>query len=449
MLTNEQPTRLPIHRALRKISKVQHPEPQSVQTEITSVTLIHNNNIVVVGTHQNRALRLVEFDQLEVIDIRFNTNTKQGWFSAEGYISKTGEQPSTIVTDFNEGRFSDATIHNSPDGNMGSVGGLIGEWIVGPDWNGMTIQLLHCTEFATRVAAQAQFPIQMGIAGDSYNDSDSVQLAMCAGKIGDPYNDLGPYGITPLSDQERVVGFGAQSDPAGQNVESSMGFNVQPIAIGRGNATIELRVSLDNTQYTHVRFSNLPDGATLSRGKSVAQGIVEVDRNDLSGITITPAPDHCSDFVIMVSPADGDCVYPKLAKTINVRKSATPDNRPVRINELAMVSGHYGHLPLHLRPENIIGREHYRLTLDGFPEFVKLSAGQRVGDRWQVRFDQLASLRITAETVKDTTDWLDYYRDYCYKIFNISYSSLADDFATDQSDEGHSNFMFYIFQRKT
>lgn len=161
---------LPIRSSLAKHKEAtnqNHPFPTTgLVTRMVSMDLILNDQVVQLEKANNRlggndCLSVCVDDTLRVSNVKFNSNSDDGVFAAEGYISRPGTEPQTQILDFNDGRFSLIDDQFSLDGNEGTIDGLIGSWTVRPEWTELNVNLIHYTAEATKIAATVKIHLSI------------------------------------------------------------------------------------------------------------------------------------------------------------------------------------------------------------------------------------------------------------------------------------------------
>ena len=120
------------------------------------------NGEVRTLTPANSTLDLVEGDQMEVIEIGFQSTETTGVFAAEGYVSKIGDLSSASLIDYNDGRFSGGKRDAVANGSSGVIGGLANPWVVESGWDRLTINLMHYDADSTEVGARFFAQLQVG-----------------------------------------------------------------------------------------------------------------------------------------------------------------------------------------------------------------------------------------------------------------------------------------------
>ncbi len=223
-------------------------------------------------------------------------------------------------------------------------------------------------------------------------------------------------------------------------------FSVEAVAAGNEDDSIRLRIEADHKQFTHVRISNLPAGAELNRGELRSDGSYEVKVPHLNQLKLTPPANSDADFTLSVTPIDGDVVWHQLTETIDVQVNAVVDGGFFDVANFAIVNGASGPLPYDFGFEDTDGSEQHTVTLSGLPDFISLSAGERVGGDWVLDLDDLVDLQIRADYVSDFSGFsetnLGFYRRFDVKVVVRSVETASGEWL-----ENEDSFTFVAFQR--
>ncbi len=268
-------------------------------------------------------------------------------------------------------------------------------------------------------------------------------------------NDDGTFSYRPTKDFSGTDEFSytvsdgvSTSDPALVQIQVEQpGFAVESKAKGDEDSVIDLSIKVDSDRFTHVRVSNVPDGASLNGGNSVADGSFHVDVAELDGLAITPPANSDASFELTVTPFDGSTAYVNLTETLTVDVNAVVDGGHVDVANFGIVTGASGRLPFRFAFDDLDGSENHTVTFHNLPDFISLSAGEKIGDDWVLRYDDLADLRIESTRVEDISGFSS-SRGYYFKRFDARVTAFSAEDASGDSIEHVEEFYFYAFQRK-
>lgn len=227
------------------------------------------------------------------------------------------------------------------------------------------------------------------------------------------------------------------------NVESKK-FDVEPTASGDEDSAIELQITSD---FDRIRIEGVPQGAALSQGDHLGDGVYELTSDELDGLTISPPEHSDQDFQLTVMPLGTESADFDSAKTIDVTVNAVIDGGTVEFSDFGIVTGKKGDVPVASKFLDNDGSESHRIVLSGLPDFVTLSNGEQSGSDWILTADDLEDLEIKANKVDDVSDWERYDNKYVFTKFTISF--VVESFEENSSDEMRydGEFEFFAFQR--
>ena len=196
-------------------------------------------------------------------------------------------------------------------------------------------------------------------------------------------------------------------------------FDVSPVAIGNEDSEIELKISTD---FEQVRIDGVPEGAVLSHGQPVGEGVYDLQTGDLSGLTLSPALNSDADFLLTVTPGENGVFDDNLSKTIEVVVNAVVDGGNVEFSDFGIVTGKSGRMPITGGFTDVDGSESHRITINGLPDFITFSAGTFDGVAWTLEASDLDRLKITAMKVDDLSDWERLNKKNYAKKFEVRYA---------------------------
>ncbi|MFI4882012.1 MAG: beta strand repeat-containing protein [Phycisphaerales bacterium JB064] len=225
---------------------------------------------------------------------------------------------------------------------------------------------------------------------------------------------------------------------------------------GAEDTTIPLDISavmsdLDGSESLTLKIAGVPDGATLSAGNNLGNGVWELTPGQLDDLTITPAEDFDESFTLTVTATSTDAGGSHASTTQQLHVSIDPVAETPVLQVMPAAGVEDQPIPLHITAASADpdGSETISVVIQGVPDGATLSAGEAQGDgSWQLTQDDLAGLTIslpadssddftltittTAEetngSVRDTTATLD-----------VSVAGVAD--APDLSASGVQGFV--------
>jgi Ca2+-binding RTX toxin-like protein len=159
--------------------------------------------------------------------------------------------------------------------------------------------------------------------------------------------------------------------------------------------TLDIDAGLtDSSEVLTVTISGVPEGATLSAGTDNGDGTWALGSDQLAGLTITPADDFSGSFELGVTAtsADGSDVATTTG-SITVDVAGVADAPTLEVSD---ASG-YEDRPIALDLDAVLtdASEVLSVTISGFPDGARLSAGTNNGDgSWTLSPDQLDGLRV-------------------------------------------------------
>ncbi|WP_341363265.1 Ig-like domain-containing protein [Thalassospira sp. SN3W] len=168
-------------------------------------------------------------------------------------------------------------------------------------------------------------------------------------------------------------------------------------ASGSEDSAISLDIDAgltDSSEVLTVTISGVPEGATLSAGTDNGDGTWTLGSDQLAGLTITPADDFSGSFELGVTAtsADGSDVATTTG-SITVDVAGVADAPTLEVSD---ASG-YEDRPIALDLDAVLtdASEVLSVTISGFPDGARLSAGTNNGDgSWTLSPDQLDGLRV-------------------------------------------------------
>ena len=293
------------------------------------------------------------------------------------------------------------------------------------------------------------------------NDLDAEQDALQVNEFTQPkngevtVNDDGTFSFTP---EEGFVGTdeftysisdgNSDSNFATVEVEVDLKFKVANQAAGDEDTAIALQIDADPKQVTHVQISNVPDAATLSQGELVEAGTYEVSVEDLANLTVTPETNSDASFDLKVTAFNGHTEFLNSAQTIEVSVNAVADGGNLNVLNFGIVTGTSGSLPYKFGFADLDGSEQHTVTLNGLPDFVSLSAGERVGRAWVLDLADLEDLQIRADVVKDTSGFT---RSFGFSVmrYEVNVAFTSTELSNRDQVTGTDRFTFIAIQRES
>ncbi len=576
-------------------------DSDAVQSSEIVELLVEVNGSQRLLTPSDNLLELVAGDQVNVVEINFNSTANQGVFAAEGYVNKINDLSSASLIDYNDGRFSERSANAEATGGEGSVGGLMEGWTVESGWDRMTINLMHYTESSTDVASRFFVQMQVGqpdfefdiealeqiknqeiqvgnevsiparwfngLEGrfhnyaevDIYHSSDMETIVWAGAVVGntdesssvegeflntrtddsfskhwtpelegeyvlkyylDPEavaaesneanneheirltvdsaappeavddhfdshaesldvlaNDLpnqadeelkvaeftqpehgkvslnedGTLQYTPEDDFTGVDKFtytatdGDQdSNEASVTIDVTKRFDVTSSLTGLEDTPIKLQIESD---YDAVLVSGLPKDAELNFGKSAGKGSYRVNQDNLAGLELTPPPQSDADFQLTVTPVDGKSKLKDLSQTIDIEVKPVVDGGRVHFQDFGIVTGSSGKMPLEARFPDLDGSESHRIVVTGLPDFLSLSKGDQEDSHWNLKVDDLKSLKVSSEKVADVSGWTEYHDKYVYKPFEVAFDVESVEADGGEFVKFSGTFKIYVWQK--
>ena len=236
------------------------------------------------------------------------------------------------------------------------------------------------------------------------------------------------------------------TDTANVTVESSTdGFKVNPVASGDQSEEISLQVKADANEFSHVRVSNVPDGAKLSAGEQTTRGSFDVPVSELGQLSVALPQDFSSDFELALTPVSGDVAYYDLTEAVKVdvvESTTGPETDPNV--DFGLVTGYEAKMPYSLQLENLGQSEGQTVVFSGLPEFVYLSAGERADNgNWLLQADDVEDLRIGASRVDDLSGFTAYGDYGFYEAYTVDVALQSNTSETLSKDQ----FDFYAIQK--
>lgn len=184
------------------------------------------------------------------------------------------------------------------------------------------------------------------------------------------------------------------ADTPDQSVNNVSGQEDTAIAIDVSSALT------DSSETLSVQISNVPNGATLSHGTDLGNGIWSVDPADLSNLTVTPPADFSGSFDLEITSTatESDGSTASTSDTFTVAVSGVAD---VPDLDTTAASGSEGDTSISLDITSALtdvdNSETLSITVADLPNGVVLSAGTQNADgTWTLEPGDLNGLTMTA-----------------------------------------------------
>ncbi|MEH2470367.1 hypothetical protein V1281_000388 [Nitrobacteraceae bacterium AZCC 2161] len=189
-----------------------------------------------------------------------------------------------------------------------------------------------------------------------------------------------------------------------------------PLAITAG------LVDLSPTTTLSVAIDGLPEGATLSAGTHSADGSYVLTRDELAGLSITPAPNWGEDFTLDITATAHD----SLTGSDTVATASLPvnvidvlDAPTLSVTAASGLEGTAIPIAITAGLVDLSPTTTLSVVIDGLPEGATLSAGtQNTDGTWALTGEQLAGLTLTPA--------LDSSEDFTLGITTTAHDSLTN-----------------------
>ncbi|MBA2369226.1 MAG: DUF4347 domain-containing protein [Candidatus Protochlamydia sp.] len=179
---------------------------------------------------------------------------------------------------------------------------------------------------------------------------------------------------------------------------------VDASAAGNENTAIPLNITaslndLDGSETLVIDITGVPSGASLSAGTNLGGGHWQLNSENLTGLTITPALNSSTDFTLTVKATSTEANN----DTASVIQSISVDvNAVANAPNLAVAASSSGNentaIPLNIAASlnDVDGSESLVIDITGVPTGATLSAGINLGGgHWQLSSEDLVGLTIT------------------------------------------------------
>lgn len=187
-----------------------------------------------------------------------------------------------------------------------------------------------------------------------------------------------------------------------------------------------------------LRYESLEDRCVLSAN---ALGVDVAEGNPADSPRNSDA--H---FDLTLTPVQKGTAFVELSESVAVNVNAVADGGFVNVADFAIVTGVSGSLPYRFSFGDLDASEQHTVTFDGLPDFISLSAGEKVGNSWVLQYDDLAGLQIRADRVSDTSGCN--VTDYgLYQRFDVSVTIRSVEQSNGSFIEDYDEFTFLAIQR--
>lgn len=158
-------------------------------------------------------------------------------------------------------------------------------------------------------------------------------------------------------------------------------------------------VDTDGSESLSITISGVPEGASLSAGTDNGDGTWSLSAGDLNGLTITPAEDSSTDFVLTITATSTEANSGATASssaTINVSVDGDSDAPIVTVSNVTGDEDTAISLDLSAALKDTDGSESIAIEISGVPDGATLSAGTDNGNgTWSLEADDLSNLTMT------------------------------------------------------
>lgn len=237
-----------------------------------------------------------------------------------------------------------------------------------------------------------------------------------------------------------------ESNFATVEVDVELDFSVTDNANGDEDTAIALQIASNPKQVTHVQVSNVPEGATLSHGEQTSPGVYEVSVEELSDLSVTPPANSDTEFELTVAAFNGQTEYVNAAQTIQVTVNAVADGGQVDVLNFGIVTGTGGSLPYRFGFADLDGSEQHTVTFQGLPDFITLSAGEKVGNDWVLDYEDLRELKIRADVVSDTSGFSRSFG-FLFRRYTVNVTVESTELSNSDKFIDTEQFSFVAIQR--
>ncbi|MBF0171114.1 MAG: hypothetical protein HQK87_08510, partial [Nitrospinae bacterium] len=200
---------------------------------------------------------------------------------------------------------------------------------------------------------------------------------------------------TPDRDTPRIPDV---ADGVGITAEDGAGIEDRPIPL---HITVQ---QVDGSENLTVYIEDLPEGARLSAGVDLGQGVWRLTGADLEGLTLLPPENSDVDFNVrarVISKEEGGDSREAL-QTIRVVVEADADGPRLDLANISGVEDRAIPLSISSSLVDADGSESLTVTVAGLPAGATLSAGTDNGDgSWSLTPDQLTGLTLTPPADSD------------------------------------------------
>ncbi len=178
-------------------------------------------------------------------------------------------------------------------------------------------------------------------------------------------------------------------------------LSLDPAASGieDGSVTLDIRAGLTNPdERLQVQISGVPEGASLSAGVRLVDGTWSLTSDQLSGLSLTPAPDSDADFDLRVTATSTTArgASAVTESTIHVDVSAVADAPMLTLSDASGSEDAAIPLEISAALRDADGSESLQIRIAGVPEGASLSAGAQLEDgTWLLSQRDLAGLTLT------------------------------------------------------
>jgi len=185
------------------------------------------------------------------------------------------------------------------------------------------------------------------------------------------------------------------------SVEDASGSEDSPIALDIVAALV------DPSEQLSITIHGMPAGATLNHGALQGNGDWLLSPIDLTGLTLTLAPNSDNDLALLIEATSTDSVIgdaTSAKQVLNVTVEAVADMPSLTVNPATGNAGSPIALDIGALLTDTDGSESLALLIDGVPESAVLNHGTDLGDgQWALSPVDLAGLTITPASGDDFT----------------------------------------------
>ncbi len=147
-----------------------------------------------------------------------------------------------------------------------------------------------------------------------------------------------------------------------------------------------------------------------------------------------------------MTPVDNGVAQAESTKTIAVVVTPEVDGGEIVFSDFGIVAGKKGNVPLWSHFADRDGSESHQLNLEGIPDFMELSNGQKVGSTWQLTATDLDKLKISSDKT-DISEWTEYSGKYAYKPFTVTFELKSKDSDSREVTTSSGSFQIYAWQK--